>query len=205
MWLNALLGDAELHLGEYEGARALVQMALNHSRESGDPELARWSLYGLGLVAVAREAYDEAEQLFRESADKTRKAGHQGLLGRALAGLGLAARGLGDVTRAQGHLFEALRTAAEIRQVWTVVDALPTVALILSDQGEVERAVELYALAARYPYVANSRWFEDVAGKRIAAVAATLPLEVVAAAQERGKAHDLWATAEELLAELEHN
>jgi hypothetical protein len=63
--------------------------------------------------------------------------------------------------------------------------------------------VELYALATRYPFVANSRWFEDVAGRHITAVAATLPPEVVAAAQARGRARDLWETAQELLAELE--
>jgi hypothetical protein len=51
--------------------------------------------------------------------------------------------------------------------------------------------------------VANSRWFEDVAGKHIAAVAATLPPEVVAVARERGRARDLEATVAELLAELE--
>jgi hypothetical protein len=62
--------------------------------------------------------------------------------------------------------------------------------------------VELYALASRYPVVANSQWYEDVAGKQIAAVAATLPPDVVAAAQERGRARDLEATVAELLAEL---
>jgi hypothetical protein len=51
--------------------------------------------------------------------------------------------------------------------------------------------------------VASSRWFKGVAGKHIAAVAATLPPEVVAAAQERGRARDLEATVAELLAELE--
>ena len=60
----------------------------------------------------------------------------------------------------------------------------------------------MYALASRYPFVANSKWFDDVAGKHIAAVAATLPPEVVAAAQERGRARDLDATVAELLAEL---
>jgi len=50
--------------------------------------------------------------------------------------------------------------------------------------------------------VANSRWFEDVAGRHIAAVAATLPPEVVTAAQERGRARDLEATVAELLVEL---
>jgi hypothetical protein len=42
-----------------------------------------------------------------------------------------------------------------------------------------------------------------VAGCYIATVTDTLLLEAVAAAQERDRARDLWATAEELLAELE--
>jgi len=63
--------------------------------------------------------------------------------------------------------------------------------------------VEIYALASRYPHVANSQWFEDVVGKQIAAVAATLHPDVVAAAQERGRARDLKETLAELLAELE--
>jgi hypothetical protein len=50
--------------------------------------------------------------------------------------------------------------------------------------------------------VAKSRWFEDVVGRQIAAVAATLPPDVVAAAQERGRARDLEATVAELLVEL---
>ena len=67
---------------------------------------------------------------------------------------------------------------------------------------DIERAVELYALASRYPYVANSRWFEDVAGREIAAAAEALPPGVIARAQARGRTRDLWATVEELLGEL---
>ena len=79
--------------------------------------------------------------------------------------------------------------------------ALPAFALLLADQGQTAHAVELYALASRFPYVSNSRWFEDVAGREIAAAAESLPRDVVARAQERGRARDLWATVEELLAE----
>jgi hypothetical protein len=50
--------------------------------------------------------------------------------------------------------------------------------------------------------VANSRWFADIAGNEIAAAAESLPPEVVARAQERGRARDLWATVEALLDEL---
>ena len=55
--------------------------------------------------------------------------------------------------------------------------ALPAMALLLADEGENEHAVELYALASRYPLVAKSRWFADVMGKEIAAAAAILPAE----------------------------
>jgi hypothetical protein len=61
--------------------------------------------------------------------------------------------------------------------------------------------VELYALASRYPFVANSRWFEDVAGVDIAAAAASLSTAVVTAARERGQARDLDGTVAELLSE----
>ena len=50
--------------------------------------------------------------------------------------------------------------------------------------------------------MANSRWFELVFGRHIAAVAATLPPEVAEAARERGRARDLEATIQELLVEL---
>ena len=116
--------------------------------------------------------------------------------------MGGATRRLGQPYQAREHLYEALRIAIEIRDALTVRIALPFAALLLAALGKVERGVEIYALAARYPYVANSCFWEDAVGKHIAAPAATLPPEVVAAAQERGRARDLWTTVEELLAEL---
>jgi hypothetical protein len=109
---------------------------------------------------------------------------------------------LQDTRRAREHLGLALKIVQESGAVRPLLWVLPAASLLLAGAGETQRAVELYALASRYPFVANSRWFEDVAGKEIAAVAESLPPEVAAAAQERGRARDLWATAEELLDEL---
>jgi hypothetical protein len=106
-------------------------------------------------------------------------------------------------TRSRAHLWEALQTAAQVGCFTALLSALPSIALLLAGQGDAERAVEIYALASRYPFVVNSQWFEDVVGKQIAAVAATLHPDVVAAAQERGRARDLKETLAELLAELE--
>jgi hypothetical protein len=62
--------------------------------------------------------------------------------------------------------------------------------------------VELYALAETRPFVVNSQLFNDIAGKHIAAAAATLTPGVVEAAQVRGQMLDWWETAAELLHEL---
>jgi hypothetical protein len=80
---------------------------------------------------------------------------------------------------------------------------LPAIALFLVDRGEGERAIELYALASRHPSVGNSRWFENIAGRHIAAATQNLPPEVVEAAQARGRTLDLQETAQGLLEELE--
>ena len=81
--------------------------------------------------------------------------------------------------------------------------ALAGIALLLADDGEAERAVELYALASHYPYVANSRWFEDLIGMQIEAAAATLPAGVAEATRERGRNRDLAATLEEIRQEID--
>ena len=156
-------------------------------------------------MALAAEAYAEAQGLLRESVAISREIGYQGLQSRALASLGYASRGLGQLPQAREQVREALQTAAEIGFAETPLTpalALPMLALLLVDEGEKERAVELYTVASRHPFVANSRWMEDIAGKHIAAVATTLPPDVVAASQERGRARDLQATVMELLEEL---
>ena len=95
-----------------------------------------------------------------------------------------------------------MRLGVEKGMFFTLFYALPTACLLLADRGEGERAVEVYALAARYGFMANSRWFEDVVGREMAALAASLPVEVAAAAQKRGREGDLVAAAAELLAEF---
>ena len=115
--------------------------------------------------------------------------------------MGMAAWGLDDLRQARQHLYQALRMAARIRAAAQLLLTLAGIALLLAKQGQRERAVELYALLSRYPTVANSRRYEDTFGRHISAIAASLPPDVVAAAQERGRARKLKATVMELLVE----
>jgi len=196
------LGFSKAHLGRYEGARTHAQIGLALSREIGDRRGIGLALLLLGMVASAEEAYAEARVLLQESIAVLQTIEGREMMGWALAFLGVAARGLGQLSEARRHLSEALRTTG-IARAATLWVTLSTIPLLLADQGEKERAVELYALASRYPFVTNNRLFEDFAGKHITIVAATLPPDVVAAAQARGRARDLEATVAELLVEME--
>ena len=161
-----------------------------------------FGLFLLSWVALAEGAYAEADELLQESAVLFRELGQRDEVGqvRALSGYAALARGQRD--QAQRCLHEALQIGAELRVFLPELFALPAVARLAAEQGQPERAVEVYALASRYPFVANSRWFEKVAARHIAAAAAELPPEVATAARERGRARDREATVVELLAEL---
>jgi predicted ATPase/DNA-binding SARP family transcriptional activator len=198
------LASAELFRGGYEIAQALAQELLDLSNGDGEWTIAEEarSRRLLGMLALVNEAYVEAQDQFGESVVAFREYGLPDGLAMTLADAAVAACGLAQLEVARQHLYEALQMALEKQIIGALVHVLPIVGLFLASVGELERAVELFALALRYPYIANSRWFEDVVGKHITAAAASLQPDVITAAQERGRVQDLWSTTEELLREL---
>jgi predicted ATPase/DNA-binding SARP family transcriptional activator len=196
------LGSVALHLGRYEEARDHAQIGLALAREHGPRFCIALNLHLLGCLELAQGVPATAHQLLEESAAVYREVRPKDDLGMALACLAIAARGLRDTPGARQHLCHALEIAQESGAVPPLMWALPATALLLADEGENERAVELYAFSSRYPLVAKSHWFADVVGNTLAEVAATLPAERVAAMQERGRMRDLGATVAELLSKL---
>jgi tetratricopeptide (TPR) repeat protein len=195
------MGYTRQHLGEYGEARAHFQTSLAIAREMGNRRMIAECLEGLGELDLAQEAYTEAVSLLEESLATRREIGFRQDETLMLIDLGCALRGLGDHRQARRHICTALQVATEISAWVSLVPAACAGALLLADRGEAARAVELYALAL-CPRIANSRWWEDVLGKHIAAAAATLPPDMVTAAQERGRARDLETTVKELEVEL---
>ena len=217
-----LKGGTDVLLGRWERGNAVARRSLALFREAGNTGGMAVSLWLLCCLALAegergldagvppylreaggpREAYVEAQRLAQESVAVLREMRNRNELATTLAVLAAAERGLGDLDGARHHC-EALQISAETGAFLTPLFALPAIALVLADRGEQERAVELYALASRYPFVANSRWFESVFGRHIAAIAASLPPGVADAARKQGRARNVQATLEELIAEFE--
>ena len=131
-----------------------------------------------------------------------RERGDLGELSYTLAYLGYAERGLGNLEMAREYVAEALQTAIEIRIQYSVLAALQGMALILADQGEKERALEVYALTSRYPIMEKSPMTRAVVGRHLTAVADSLPPKKVKATMARGQEFDLWETALALSARL---
>ena len=97
-----------------------------------------------------------------------------------------------------------MRLGLEIQASVTILWALQAASLQYLDQGKMEQALELYALSTNHPLSAKARMVYDLAGRELAeAAAAILPAEVAEAARMRGRESDLFATAAELLQELD--
>ena len=201
--LTSSLGEYELHAGQNEAARRHLQEGLRLCKEVDWLAHVGGCLAGLGREAMARGAYEEAQRWLLEGISTFREtATFLGGIDWALALLAHVAHRLGQPLLARRHLGDALRNASRTELTISALGALATRAVILADQGKAEQAVELYALVARYPGQGNSRWFQDVYGREIAAAAAMLSPDVGAEARGRGRARDLWATVAEVLEAL---
>jgi predicted ATPase/DNA-binding SARP family transcriptional activator len=200
--LCPFLAEAQVHLGRYGEAHVDV---LQGAVQAGKIK-HRWSAgfghFVSGLAVLAKGMHREALTLFQESIAAFEEVRQQENRGWALGPFGLAARGAGDTTLARESVRGALQAGVDLGVFMPVMYGLPAAALLLADQGAAERAVEVYACASRYGFVAHSCWFEDVVGGPLATAAASLTAESVEAARERGRAQDWNGMAARVLSDF---
>ena len=201
--LHAVLSQIIALRGSYERARGLAQVCLSAAQESGSWREIGISYWVLGGVAAAQLAYAQAQGWLEQSVAVLKTVGMPDVLSAALATAGYAAWGAGQHSQARAYMTQAIQMARETHSNGAFLFVLPGVALLLVSLGEIERAIELYALASHHPLVTNARWFEDVAGRHISAAAADLASGVVSAAEERGRARKLDDVIRELMVELQ--
>lgn len=198
-FLASVAARACLSLGQYDEAQHYADRSLTAARALGDPGVIGWALMRQGQLSLASASYEKALAQFAEAAELPAQ--------RRMASMPLVYQAyalwrLGQLSQARRVLAQALHENRKRGLFLVIVHALPVVAQLVADQGDRQRALELHALACRYPTVANSRLFADMMGDEVEEWEATLPPDVVEAARERGRARELWETADELLEEL---
>ena len=188
--------------GRYAQACDHALAGIQLAEEVKDPRLVSYLLWRLGEIYLAQGRYAEARQLLDDSVALHRNIGYHARLRDVLTSKGLCAYAQGGSHELRLCLAEALQLSVADRAWLTAIHALPLAALDAASHGQIETAVELYALASCAPYIANSPWFEDVAGRHVAAAARSLSAAEVAAAQPRGQSRELWQVVEDLLITL---
>lgn len=198
-------GQGLSHLGKYSQAITTEISGIPLAQELGACREIGMAYVILGMAYLGQGDFVQAEEWARKGIQQYRDLHQREELTLALALLIYAQRRLGYSRQTRIYLWEILQLGLDTGGLSPILYALVAEALLLVDRGEVERGIEIYALAERYPFVEKSRWFEDIAGRELSAAAESLPPTVVAAARERGRGRDVWESAAELLGELERS
>jgi len=156
-----------------------------------------------GQVYLLSGDWIRAEQELRRYLELSQSLPRLDMLGQPLAMLAYIAYRRGDRVSTQDYLERALVNGLDKGFFWIFILALSVLAIIFAEEGELEKAVELYATVTAHPFARNSQWLEDLFGKPLSRLCADLPAETFAAAQERGRGRKLVEVGRDYLKNLQ--
>ena len=203
-WTTLTLSASQLHQGEYREARQLLESTLANAQRANNLEDETLCHALLGQLELVERRYSEARDHFQKSTHTSIEMEAQ-IDPRAIALWSYADHRQGRLSEAREHLCQALHIACDSERYFDRLWPLATAAYTLAQSEQIERAVGVYALCSRHPFVSNSRWFKVVFGQPIAQATADLPPNAAIAAQERGRAGDLETMVHAVLAEIEES
>jgi predicted ATPase/DNA-binding SARP family transcriptional activator len=152
------LGLALYHLGELAEARRRLQGAASRARALGHRRRLVEALVGLGLVEIAADRLDDAQQYLHEAVPLAREAECYEPLAAGLAALARAARLAWHLDLALADAEEAVRVAQASRlpvcEIWGRLEA----GLARLARGEAQAALALTEQAVALLPRANQAW-----------------------------------------------
>ncbi|MGD2048487.1 MAG: NACHT domain-containing protein, partial [Chloroflexota bacterium] len=200
--LQALRAMAQALLGRYAEASDIAKASLSFARSNGLERETGILLWVLGFLTVATGDYVKAERQLVEGSQLLKSLGLWDILAAAQVALGYVALSLNDLGQARQCFLEALQHQPGPQSKGLTLLALPGIALLLARSGHLARSVEVDSLATQFPFITNSRFFEDIAKRPLEQLIAVLPAETIAQARARGQSATLERAIPPLLAEL---
>ncbi len=202
VYANLELARIHNHFGKYEDAMLFSQKAREDAEKEKYELWRAASLVAQGDSLLGQGEYRKARALSEEGISFYRKFDIS-YITSVLPKLCNCLYAQGDFSAMNSTMREALQININTSRPLGYLDIFPALSLLKLMEGELVQAVELYAYASSYRYVADSKWFYDVVGRHIELAAESLPPEVVPAAQERGRNLDPSEVTREVLIELE--
>ena len=196
------IGYSHLLLGQYGAAQQELTRSLALVREIDDRGKEASVQCCLGYLALVHRAYDIAQARFVEGYRLYQATEGDAYTFEALSGLGFSTCYRGELEQSRRHFSQLLAESLRRKDFLCLLLALPGLALYLARRGDVEQATTVWAQAHCHPFVANSKWYQNVVGLELMAAAAGLPHDVAELAQRRGRGMELWPMIETLLGNL---
>lgn len=147
----SFVGGFSIQTGNYSQAIPLLQEGLTFQRLIDDRVMIRMSLAWLGEIHEMLGYYDQAGQQYEESLLIAQ--GNGDLVGAAAAWLNLGRLNisLGEVGQAKGYLRAGLKLAQEFHYLPLMVDGLISIAMLLAQSGDKQRALDILIPALNHP------------------------------------------------------
>jgi tetratricopeptide (TPR) repeat protein len=184
---QAEVGEVLSHLGRYAEAEEQIRAGIALLQGKSDYEIALRHRY-LGDVLLAQGKNEEALEVYRLSYQFFQSRNEKGWMLTALTGLSRAELALENRPSAWAFAHQALRCYSEVQMfTFFAYQTIAEIALLLADQGNVVRALELYGLVLQQGHLRKSHWFTDVYGKFIEEASVQIPMEEQVAAKKRGR------------------
>ena len=156
-----LAGQGAVFAGAHAAARELLQEALSRAQAGGDHWVAAHAVIAQALLALSTGAYEAAENLLRDAERRARELGNAFTLATTLNVRATFSQLQADHNAAAVVLAEAIAISVDARIGWTLGYAIPAVAGVAVQLGELEAAARLFgasaslsaahAVDARYP------------------------------------------------------
>jgi tetratricopeptide (TPR) repeat protein len=193
------LGLVAEALGEFDRAEQLYRRALAIREEIQDRRGQGWSFYHLGYLAYQSGDNAKAAEWLQASLETWRELGDPWGLLFAMNAWGQTAIALGELDEARTHLRQVLQKALAQRTVAVALRALVGWAMLLAQEDQAERAVEILALIQHHP--ASEGQTKDQAKRVQNQLTSQLSRQAVAAAWQRGESKKLEEVVATLLQE----
>lgn len=193
----AEIGETLYHLGQFHAAGDHLRAALLNIQD-GIPYQYAFRLCCFGELLLVQDQIAESYNIFHESLDSM-KIGEKWGLGRALAGLSIAAFKMGERERALDIIQEALQNHQDSQSHYFTHFSLAAYAYLLSHLGESLAGIEIISMLDRHEFVRNSHWFNDLYRKPIYALAMKVDPREIVEAESIGKEQNMWKTLEKII------
>lgn len=150
-YILIVLGNIARATDRYDQAWEYYQASYDCKAEFNDVVGMAFALNCIARTAWLQGNYQEASRLYQRGCDLYREVNDPGGLATAIFGLGDAAQAAGDRQTSRQCFHQALSLAVDIQWTPLILEIFTGIGDLLLNSGDVERAVELLALAVHHP------------------------------------------------------